>query len=329
MQYETVGYEDDIAGPQLRIASRDGGERSVMRDRFAQQPEADALEEAFDQPFGVDRRPDPAVTDALEEALERPFGVREPEPEMPMDEPEPTSEDLFEDLPADPFDEPEPEFDTEPEDLPAPNGQFDREPRFEEPAFDDEPMFEDEPADEMAEEIEAPYDAEAEEDDELAEERAQAAKDCAEELAEVKADRIDGIDLSIVVTGVEGEDYPFSCSFDDGTPFAPRSWTEVTYMWKASGLCHKPLLFEDTQLERYGHATGPYTQPLVSGAHFFSRVFLAPYNMGLTPPNECIYTLGHYRPGDCAPWMLEPIPFTWRAAIFQGAAATGVGAIVP
>ena len=66
-------------------------------------------------------------------------------------------------------------------------------------------------------------------------------------------------------------------------------------------LCHKPLYFEDVQLERYGHMAGPWVQPFVSCADFFLRIPILPYEMGLEPPNECIYALGYYRPGSCAP----------------------------
>jgi hypothetical protein len=159
--------------------------------------------------------------------------------------------------------------------------------------------------------------------------RQRSEKACADELAKIKSKRLDDIDLSIRIAGTPGEDFPFECSIDDGTPFSPRAWYEVTYMWKAAANCHKPLFFEDVHLERYGHSWGPGLQPIVSGAHFFSRLPVLPYQMGLTPPNECIYPLGHYRPGNCAPYMIDPIPFTWRAAIFEAGAWVGGAAIIP
>ncbi|TWT85986.1 hypothetical protein Pla123a_07940 [Posidoniimonas polymericola] len=151
-----------------------------------------------------------------------------------------------------------------------------------------------------------------------------AMQNCSEELAELKASRIAQIDLQIHPTGSAGEDFPIECGIDDGTPFADRQWDQVCYMWKASALCHKPLYFEDVQLERYGHSWGPAVQPIVSGVHFFTRIPAIPYMMGIQAPNECVYTLGHYRPGSCAPYLIEPIPFTWRAAAMQGAAVSGV-----
>lgn len=153
-------------------------------------------------------------------------------------------------------------------------------------------------------------------------------KNCEEELASAKADRVSSVDLNIRVEGIAGEDYPYECAFGN-EPMQPRSWPEITYNWKASALCHKPLYFEQDQLERYGHSWGPYVQPIMSGVHFFTSVPILPYKMGIESPNECIYALGHYQPGDCAPYMIEPVPFTWRAVFYQGAFVTGTSFAIP
>ncbi len=128
--------------------------------------------------------------------------------------------------------------------------------------------------------------------------------------------------------GARGDIYPPDCPMKHET-FEPRHWAGLTYTWKASGLCHKPLYFEDVQLERYGHSWGPYLQPIISGGHFFLNVPILPYNMGLEPPCECMYTLGYYRPGSCAPYMLDPIPLSVRAALFQGGVWTGMSYVIP
>ncbi|MEQ8786578.1 MAG: SHD1 domain-containing protein [Pirellulaceae bacterium] len=120
---------------------------------------------------------------------------------------------------------------------------------------------------------------------------------------------------------------PQECTLGDEM-FPGRDWVAMTWTWKASGLCHKPLYFEDHRLERYGHTTGPLVQPVLSGAHFFLNIAVLPYKMGINPPNECQYALGYYRPGSCAPWLLEPIPLSLRGALYQtGAVAVGVTAI--
>ena len=94
-----------------------------------------------------------------------------------------------------------------------------------------------------------------------------------------------------------------------------RDWVAQTYTWKASALCHKPLYFEDIQLERYGHSAGPLVQPFRSGAHFFLNIAALPYNVGVYPPTECRYALGYYRPGNCAPFRGYALPLSKRGAL--------------
>ncbi len=128
--------------------------------------------------------------------------------------------------------------------------------------------------------------------------------------------------VAVDVAGVEGQDFPCECKLGN-LPFEGRSWSPTRFTWKATGVCHKPLYFEDVQLERYGHSWNPVVQPFMSAAHFFVSVPLLPYKMGLTPPNECMYTLGYYRPGSCAPYVIEPIPLSLRAALYEAAGVTG------
>jgi hypothetical protein len=112
-------------------------------------------------------------------------------------------------------------------------------------------------------------------------------------------------------------------------PFQVRNWTMLTFTWTASAVCHKPLYFEEVQLERYGHSAGPVSQAVLSGVHFFGNIFFLPYHMGLYPPNECQYALGYYRPGSCAPWLLPAIPLSARGARMQAAALIGGIALLP
>jgi hypothetical protein len=160
-------------------------------------------------------------------------------------------------------------------------------------------------------------------------EQAKAHQFCSEELAREKASTLNDVDLSISVPGTEGEDFPFECSIDEGTMYNGRCWDQITYMWKASCLCHKPLYFEDEQLERYGHSWGPCCDPLVEGAHFFCTLPVLPYCMGVNPPNECMYALGYYRPGSCAPYMINPVPLSYRGAAWEAGAAAGAAWVLP
>jgi hypothetical protein len=111
--------------------------------------------------------------------------------------------------------------------------------------------------------------------------------------------------------------------------FPMRCWCDSLYMWKASCLCHKPLYFEQRAVERYGHSWGPFLQPVVSGAHFFASIPILPYKMGVEGPRECMYPLGYYRPGGCAPQLIYPVPISLRGAIYQAAAVTGVVYLLP
>ncbi len=176
---------------------------------------------------------------------------------------------------------------------------------------------------------EPPGDLPSASEDVIDEERQKAAAACSQSRTNLRSKTIDQVILSIAVTGNEGIDFPFECSIDQGDWHPGRAWEQTTYLWKASALCHKPLYFEDEQLERYGHSWPPCCQPLVSGAHFFTRLPVLPYCMGVSPPLECEYTLGHYRPGSCAPYMINPIPISARGALIQAGAVAGTAAVLP
>ena len=117
----------------------------------------------------------------------------------------------------------------------------------------------------------------------------------------------------------EPGEFPPECSLGN-RPYKPRDFPQMVYTWKASNLCHKPLYFEQPAVERYGHALPPVIQPLASGAHFFVDVLMLPYHMGLELPQECVYSLGYYRPGSCAPMHINGVPISGsEAAAFQKA----------
>ena len=122
-------------------------------------------------------------------------------------------------------------------------------------------------------------------------------------------------DLNTSLATSEGE-LPHDCPLGDDI-FPGRCFAPVTFTWTASQLCHKPLYFEDVQLERYGHMAGPWVQPFASAANFFCTFPILPYKMGLELPNECVYTLGYYRPGDCAPYLFDPLPISIRGLFFE------------
>lgn len=102
----------------------------------------------------------------------------------------------------------------------------------------------------------------------------------------------------------------------------------IVKFWAPSAICHKPLYFQDTMLERHGHERFPCVQPLASGVRFFGTLPMLPYLWTLHPPCEDVYNLGHYRPGTAAPCLFERPPYDQRAlrneVLAVGAAAVAI-----
>ncbi|MDO4576328.1 MAG: hypothetical protein Q4D98_14065 [Planctomycetia bacterium] len=139
--------------------------------------------------------------------------------------------------------------------------------------------------------------------------------------------RIDEITNDI--TAPDGN-FPIDCPLAPANEAFPvRQFAGTHFTWTASNLCHNPLYFEQPAAERYGHSAGPILQPLLSGAEFILTVPCLPYLMALDPVNECQYALGYYRPGSCAPYKWNPVPFTLRAAIAEGGIWTGLVFLIP
>lgn len=99
--------------------------------------------------------------------------------------------------------------------------------------------------------------------------------------------------------------------------------------WAAAEVCSYPLYFEDVMLERHGHQYHPWVQPLASAARFTFNTVALPYNMTLNAPRCPVSTLGHIRPGDPAPCLLQRPPWDTRAAIVEAAVLTGMIYIIP
>jgi hypothetical protein len=108
-------------------------------------------------------------------------------------------------------------------------------------------------------------------------------------------------------------------------PLSPEGVTWKPFYWSASEIWHRPLYFDDVQLERYGQTRAPLLQPVLSGAHFFGTLPIIPYKTGLDRPFEMVSTLGYYRPGSPAPCVGRRLPWQWDAALIQaGAVVSGV-----
>lgn len=142
---------------------------------------------------------------------------------------------------------------------------------------------------------------------------------------ELPINRLSESDLGFIS---ENWGLPTECLLEQ-VDFQPRRWKPTTVVWAASNLCHKPLYFEEVNLERYGHTAGPVLQPVLSSAHFFANIAVLPYKMGVHSPHECQYALGYYRPGNCAPWIIPPVPLSLKGAWYQAAAVSGTALLVP
>ena len=141
------------------------------------------------------------------------------------------------------------------------------------------------------------------------------------------------ISLDIAVGGVPGEDFPVSCDIETRqmpiNSYRLGQQEPLNFAWTASGLCHKPLYFREIQAERYGHTIGPISQPFLSAAHFFCNAAILPYKMGMRPPQECVYALGHYWSGNPAPRYVPAVPISIRGGIMQAGAVLGAVYVLP
>ena len=122
--------------------------------------------------------------------------------------------------------------------------------------------------------------------------------------------------------------FPKQCRIDN-SPYEQRAWESLDFHWRASAVAHKPVYFEDAQLERHGHTLGPWLQPMRSGAHFFTNIAILPYHMGIHPWNECQYALGYHRPGSIAPRVKPAFPISKKAALIQAGSVLGGAFIIP
>ena len=144
-------------------------------------------------------------------------------------------------------------------------------------------------------------------------------------IEQISIDQLSEADLAYLS---ENWGLPQECRLEQ-VAHVERTWTPMTMTWKASNLCHNPLYFEDVNLERYGHTRGPVLEPLFQTAHFFGNIAVLPYKMGVHCPTECQYSLGYYRPGNCAPWIIPPVPLSLKGAYSQAAVMTGMFWMIP
>ncbi len=136
--------------------------------------------------------------------------------------------------------------------------------------------------------------------------------------------------LSYAMRNIKPNQLPdgFDKKLDQGDYIARQS-SPAVLQWAPTNLYHYPLYFEDPSLERYGHTYHPAVQPFASAGRFATQLVGMPYQMALHPVRSREYTLGYYRPGECAPKKHYQIPFNEEAAFMQAAAMVGFFLIFP
>jgi hypothetical protein len=107
-------------------------------------------------------------------------------------------------------------------------------------------------------------------------------------------------------------------------PDRPEGWTYSNKQWIAPVFCHQPTYYEDIMLENHGHERYPTLQPMISGARFYTGIFLTPYFYCLNGPLEDVANVGRYRPGTAAPGLRQRPPYS-PYAIGTQAVSTGTG----
>lgn len=106
-------------------------------------------------------------------------------------------------------------------------------------------------------------------------------------------------------------------------------WNGTNYHWSATCMHHRPLYFEEINAERYGYTVSYALQPVISAARFFAAIPALPYKMVVERPRECIHTLGHYRPGSCAPRRCNRPGWSLGASAVETGAIAGLILLIP
>jgi hypothetical protein len=110
--------------------------------------------------------------------------------------------------------------------------------------------------------------------------------------------------------------------------YMPRQFALSVEVVEPNYLCHKRLLFEDINSERYGWDLG-VIQPLVSVGHFYKDLVLLPYH-AFTRPCDCFECTGGYcLPGDPVPYLCYPPEISLTGALAEAAAVATLFVIFP
>jgi hypothetical protein len=107
-----------------------------------------------------------------------------------------------------------------------------------------------------------------------------------------------------------------------------RAWPEYTATVEPTFVCHKRLLFEQLNSERYGWDLGVIDPPVQAGM-FFVDLALLPYHVCTDPFRPGEASTGYCLPGDPVPLLLYPPERSVTGALGEAAAVLTVLAVFP
>ena len=106
------------------------------------------------------------------------------------------------------------------------------------------------------------------------------------------------------------------------------AWPHVTELVAPNYVCYGRLLFQQTNMERYGWDLG-ILSPVLSGALFYFDVITLPYHVATAPWRCYESSAGYCLPGDPVPLLLYPPELSVTGTIGEAAALLAVLAIFP
>jgi hypothetical protein len=106
-------------------------------------------------------------------------------------------------------------------------------------------------------------------------------------------------------------------------PYAGRQFAAMPKIIEPNYVCHKPLLFEQKNFERYGWDLGPAT-PAVNIGMFYYDLVMLPYHLGSNACRCYDCSAGKCLPGDPTPLLLYHERFSVTGMIFETTVVGGL-----
>lgn len=116
-------------------------------------------------------------------------------------------------------------------------------------------------------------------------------------------------------------------------PLSTQTLAFPGFRGHVSGFCHRPLYFEEPNLERYGYECCPsfcLAQPAVSVAKFYCNVASLPYKLASEPPCSYSCTCRYLYPaGTHAPPVRECPECSQQGLVAEAATIAGLILLIP